>query len=193
VRCLRRRAARGLATSAVSAGICREARPSNFLWVHVCAGSENRWKETSENPSTGRWSEVNSNCQSRFRNFQTTALSDGLGTGRRTGRDALSSSPPNNGSSKCCRTKRPAVVRLSRIRTASSNSSCSANQFSDFSGFSENRSKSARGGTEAAISRHRRTPLLRRRSGNRADSLCRAFRWCHGKDGPESSERGTCA
>lgn len=54
----------------------------------------------------------------------------------------------------------------------------------DFSDFSENRSKSARVRAEAAISRHRRTPLLRPRSGNRADSLCRAFHWCHGKDRP---------
>jgi hypothetical protein len=51
------------------AGIRGEARPSNFLWVHVCG--------------IGESSEVNSNCQSRFWNFRTTALGDGFGTPRR--------------------------------------------------------------------------------------------------------------
>ncbi len=36
--------------------------------------------------------------------------------------------PSIAGSSKCCRTKQPAVVRLSRIGTVSSNSSCSSSQ-----------------------------------------------------------------
>jgi hypothetical protein len=58
---------------------------------------------------------VNSNCQSRFWNFWTTALGDGFGTpGLAAGRPAVT--PSNAGSSKRCRTEQPVVVRLFQNR-----------------------------------------------------------------------------
>jgi len=72
-----------------------------------------RLSETPRFALTDCRSKVNSNCRSRFWNFQTTALGDGLWTARRSERDALSSNPPatahqsvverNNQLSSACR------------------------------------------------------------------------------------------